>query len=242
MFFGRPACPVTEEVRVWLEERWAWLSERERSGGLRSGPMLTPTQQDLPVGDARGEHLWTRVWEVLVRHVGLDAASLRLVAYPAGPRPGAIGEEGRWEENCAAGFYTQETSPPTIALRETCFEHPPTFIATLSHELAHAVLLGGQHLTGDEEDHEPLTDLATVHLGLGLFTANGALHEQAWISGRYEGWSVARFGYLNFTTFGYALALRAQRPGEPWGHWEAHLRPDVRQPFRAAQRYLARRR
>ena len=48
-------------------------------------------------------------------------------------------------------------------------------IATMSHELAHEYLIGQGRISGEEEDHEQLTDLLAVFLGFGVMLANSSL-------------------------------------------------------------------
>jgi len=54
---------------------------------------------------------------------------------------------------------------------------------------------------------EPLTDLLTVFLGFGVFTANAAFRIEQHQDGRSQGWSARRQGYLSEEEFGYALAV-----------------------------------
>ena len=68
-------------------------------------------------------------------------------------------------------------------------------------------LLGEGRITGDEADHEPLTDLTTVFFGMGIFNANSTFRFKQWTNGNMHGWKAATLEYLNETTFGYALGL-----------------------------------
>jgi len=47
-------------------------------------------------------------------------------------------------------------------------------IGTTAHEVAHVLLLADGRISREEPDMEPFTDLLTVYLGLGIFTANTA--------------------------------------------------------------------
>ena len=116
-----------------------------------------------------------------------------------------------------------------------------SLVATAAHELCHVHLLGDGRVPRDEEDHEPLTDLLTVCLGLGIFGANAAVRDSTWADGRMHGWSVSRAGYLQQPTWAYALALFAHYRDERRAAWAKHLRTDVRSAYRAAERYLANR-
>ena len=57
-----------------------------------------------------------------------------------------------------------------VALRSTVMRDPLSLVAVAAHELGHVILLGGKLMNADTGDHEPMTDLLTVFLGLGIFT------------------------------------------------------------------------
>jgi hypothetical protein len=99
-------------------------------------------------------------------------------------------------------------------------------------------LLGGGHITDQAEDHEPLTDLFTVFMGMGIFTANSVLREKNWQAGQWAGWSMSRLGYLTMDLYGYAFALFAWSRGEEWPAWAGHLRGDVHAAFKKGFKYL----
>jgi len=76
----------------------------------------------------------------------------------------------------------------------------------MAHELGHAILLGGGLMNPKTPDHEPMTDLLTVFLGLGIFNANSAARFQQRQEERRYSWSMQRLGYLPEEVYGYALA------------------------------------
>ena len=131
----------------------------------------------------------------------------------------------------AAGHYRREGGRPVIAVDRTL--RPTQLIATIAHELGHVRLDG----VTDREDHEPLTDLLTVHFGLGVFGANAAFEFTQDNHRR----SVRRLGYLTEPMFGYGLACHAWRRGEPRPAWARHLDANPRAYLRRGLRYLARR-
>ncbi|MFE6000657.1 hypothetical protein ACFQ6C_27955 [Streptomyces sp. NPDC056454] len=51
---------------------------------------------------------------------------------------------------------------------------PAVLTAIIAHELGHVRLLDEDRVQGLDVDHERLTDLVTVFLGMGFFTANAA--------------------------------------------------------------------
>src|SRR5258708_402611 len=82
----------------------------------------------------------------------------------------------------------------------------------------------------EAREHEYLTDLLTVFLGLGVFAGNSVIREVSYTyldSGSHY-WGIGRWGYLSERLFGYALSVFAWARGETGQAWAAHLRPNVR--------------
>lgn len=147
---------------------------------------------------------------------------------------------------CAAGLYYHPDGRPNedhravIALKESLLRDPSTLIATIAHELGHAILLGGKLIESDTQDHEPLTDLLTVFLGLGIFTSNACARFQQFTEPRRQGWSMQRLGYLGQAMYGYALAKFACERGESAPDWSRHLSVNVKAYFKRSSAWLAR--
>jgi len=109
----------------------------------------------------------------------------------------------------------------------------------MAHEVGHILLLAdGRIDPTKEEDHEPLTDLLTVFLGMGVITANAVLRETYYSTGAVSSWNMSRRGYLSMAVYGYAHALFARWRGERDPDWARALRPDVRDAFDKAMVYL----
>ena len=111
-------------------------------------------------------------------------------------------------------------------------------VATLAHELGHVILLDGEHLRRDAPDMEPMTDLVTVYLGLGVFTANAARRFQQYQEDNRQGWSMERLGYLSEPVYAYALARFAKDRGEDSPAWAAHLATNLKTWFRQSANWL----
>src|SRR6185295_18268065 len=82
-----------------------------------------------------------------------------------------------WTHQDPLGEY-HSGDPATICLNPSQLKDPESLVATLVHELAHEILLGGGLLTDNNEDLERLTDLLPTYLGLGIFGANDVFHEE----------------------------------------------------------------
>src|SRR5262249_48375253 len=155
-------------------------------------------------------------------------------------RPPVIEGAGMQSWQGAAGLYQDEGWGQTIHLDAAALPDPLALVATAAHELGHVLLLGQGRVSPDAEDHEELTDLLTVFLGLGVFTANTRVRSESSHDGLTESFGIRRLGYLGQPQTGYALALFAYARGEHDPAWARHLCADVRSPFKAGLRYLLR--
>jgi hypothetical protein len=236
----RAKCPVEPERQAWLERGLTWLCGQFGGEGVLRRKVIEPTPEFFPDPyDGTPESaavLFGRVCD----YMGVDRRRARLTVYEDGtrPKPGSL-FEGR-HEGAAGLYHGDRLEGETIAVERSQLENPMSLVGTLAHELGHVHLLGDGRLSPDCPDHEPLTDLLTVVLGLGVFVANSVVQESHWRSGQYSGWSVGRQGYLDARDHGYAHALLAVARGEPYPAWARHLRPDARAAFKQGVRFLTR--
>jgi hypothetical protein len=138
----------------------------------------------------------------------------------------------------AAGTYQPVNGIEIITIERSYLQEPMTLVATMAHELCHAHLLGNGHVTRDAEDHEPLTDLLTVLMGMGIFGANASAQYSAWSQNGWSGWKTSSLGYLRRETWGYALGLFAHCRGEDRPVWAKYLSGDIRSTLSKSLRYL----
>ena len=131
-----------------------------------------------------------------------------------------------------------EAKHMVVAIRSTQLKDPLALVATLAHELGHVILLGGRLIDPKTPDHEPMTDLLTAFLGLGIFTANSAGRFKQFQDNRRQGWSMQRLGYLPEEVFGYALARFAAERGEQKSEWAKHLSTKVGAYFKQSRAWL----
>jgi hypothetical protein len=142
-------------------------------------------------------------------------------------------------EKDAAGVYaSDEDKHVVVAVKASQLKDPLALVATLAHELCHVILLTPGLMSREEKDMEPMTDLATVFLGLGIFTANSAVRFEKFQDERKQGWSAKRLGYLPEPVFGYALAKFAHERRERNPEWAKHLSTNVGADFRKARKWL----
>jgi hypothetical protein len=222
----RPTPPVGPEDKEWLERRMDWLTREFGAERLLEVPVVLPTPDFFPDPYDGSRRAAARVFRRVCRYMDVDPEGVSLRFFrDRKPAP----ELGLAHQG-AAGLY----EGAVIRVEEATLQDPLALIGTMAHELAHVHLLGGGRVSAEEEDHEALTDLLTVYLGLGVFTANSVIREQ----GGEIWWAISRLGYLTMDMYGYAFALFAWYRGEAAPAWAKHLRGDVYAPFRKGLKYL----
>jgi hypothetical protein len=127
---------------------------------------------------------------------------------------------------------------PIIAINRSLLIDTLTLVASLAHQLGLVILLDGGHMQRDAKGIEPLTDLLTVYLGLGVFTANASRNFRKYQPDGRRGWSMSRLGFLSETVFGYALARFAKERGEVQPAWAKYLSTNLSAWFRQSAAWL----
>lgn len=246
-FFNK--LPITEQDRLWADEAFQRLERLLGRRRMIEAQVVQPTAEDFPDHydrtPAAAEKLLTRVCTFM----RVKRESIDFEIFPDemdGLRellPSWNSQGGRH----AAGLYMDdrtitgdEKTKPVVAVRSTQLKDPLTLVATIAHELGHVILLRGELLAPNTPDHKPLTDLLTVFLGLGIFTANSAARFVQFQDDQRQGWSMNRLGYLPEEVYGYALAKFAAIRGEEKPAWAKHLSTNVRAYFQRSQAWLKR--
>lgn len=237
--FGKPSCPLEDDQAEWLEERFAWLCGRLGDSTPVTALVIEPTDQFFPLPLNSDENA-ARTFERICAWMGVEPSAVELEFVEGdGNKDAILDKLTQWRGDAPAGTWDNEVAHRIRINRDT-FEDPMHFVAVAAHELGHQILLGGGLLTGDEEDHEPLTDLLTVCKGLGIFGANSCIHFDQYDGLGKHGHEWATRGYLGIAAWAYALALFARARGESKPAWRKHLRPDARDLFDKSAKWLAR--
>ncbi len=245
MWFS-PKLPVDDEERVWVDEGFARLEKMLGRVRLLEARVILPTPEHFPDAydgsEAAAEILFRRVCD----YMQVDWRRLKLEIFP--DETEELRETSHWHIDTgrhAAGVYIRDEAAEkeedrvVIALRSTLLKDPFVLVATVAHELGHVILLGGGLMDRNTLDHEPITDLLTVLLGLGIFTANSASRFKQYSEAGWHGWSMQRLGYLPQEVYGYALARFAELRGESKPEWARYLSTNVRVYFKLSRSWLA---
>jgi hypothetical protein len=245
----RPRCPVDAKDKTWIESRLRWLALEFGIDRLLDATAVLPTPDFFPDPYDGGKKSIRRMLERVCEFMRISPQSIRLELYAErykgvstdGLLHGSAGlyeassvdpllNASYNEELHGGGRWYGDSEKTVIRINRSTVDDPTVVVATLAHEPGHALLLGEGRISAESKDHEPLTDLLTIFLGLGVFTANSRIRCRSGYPGR--------LGYLGQPQTGYALALFAWLRGEPKPEWAKHLCLDVRTALKKGVRYL----
>jgi len=223
-----PKCPVNGRERAWVDKSVEWFRDQFGDSPL-AAPVILATREFFPpqpASDADVRALVRKVagYMAVGPAVSVEFASeiervewiQRLQRQTRGAPVGVAGNDG---EYCRTGKHGRHV----VMIDRASFGRPARLLAVIAHELGHVRLLGERHAKPGSADHEALTDLVTVCLGMGIFTANAAIE---------------RDGYLTEPGFGCGLAVWARSRGETDPPWETYLDRAPRAYLRQGVRYL----
>jgi hypothetical protein len=233
----KPKCPCDPAAKVWIEYRLRWLSEQfPRSAFTTGGELILPTPEFFPERYDASERAVRTLMGRVCSYMGVDETSIQLKFMENENRLGLVNESGEALPD-AAGTFQGGLRKHVITLDRAEFTDSENLIGTMAHELAHVRLLGEGRLSGDVFDNELLTDLTTVHFGLGLFLANSP---RDWMSGytQWPGSHLKKPEYMNRPMYGWALALLAHFRDESKPKWTKHLSRVARLEVEEGLRYL----
>ena len=234
-----PKCPVEAEDKTWIEESTLWLIEEFGADTLRDATVVLPQDEFFPDPFSGEESDVRALVDRVCGYMGVEPERVRLNFFT---------DEGTtlryqvpacesWHSG-AAGLYRKRRGHHVISIESSLVRDPTSLVATVAHELGHVRLLGEGRIHPGFEDHEPLTDLLTVFLGMGVFTGNAVFSFRQWTDAFTQGWQAERRGYMTEEMFGYALGLFAWVRGERTPGWSKYLEGNVSAYFKQGCKYL----
>jgi len=252
MFLFSPKLPVTEEDRRWVDEGFKRLESVLGKDRMLRAKAVLPIAEDFPDRFDKTEAAANALFNRVCSYMGVNSESIEFGVY-ADEIEGLRELLPYWRNpgrNYAAGLYfpqqhsdhtdsNQCNFKPLVAIKKSLLKDPLAAVATMAHEIGHVILLGGNLMDPQAPDHEPMTDLLTVFLGLGVFNANASARFTQRQSDRGYEWSMKQLGYLPEHVFGYALARFAKERGEDKPEWEPYLSTNVRSYFKSSRAWLA---
>jgi hypothetical protein len=236
-----PQCPVDEGQELWIKQSSSWIVKQFN---IQAGEVVVilPTSEFFPDTYRAREEDVELLLNRVCRYMKVERERLELELFSDRSKElrnhlPVFQSSGRE----AAGTYTNDGARRIrIRISTDHLSDPTSLVAVIAHELGHVLLLADGRISTDRKDHEPLTDLLTVWLGLGIFTANSAFKFSQWSGGFKQGWESRRLGYLTEQMFGYALAWFAFTRGERQPPWSKYLEGDSGHYFKTSMRFLDR--
>ncbi len=234
-WWGTVQCPVVPAEQEWIEKSADFLLTSFGADRLRAEVVL-PTDDYFP-GAYSGSRADVRaVFAKLCAHMGVDPSGVDLEHEEQDEDALRLRDliPMTFRDQGAAGHYQVRDGRAVVTVQDKQAARPMELVATVAHELCHVRLLGEGRIPEDRKDGEPLTDLATVFFGLGIFSANSSFEHH-----RTEGYTTtSRLGYLTEPMWGYALAYYAWLRGEENPSWARHLDTNPRTYLKRGLRYL----
>lgn len=234
MFWRTRRPHIDPDDEAWLLDCWRWLNKV--TGPIDGQPpreLVLPTRHFFPETKAKGHDRARHYFELVRTQMGLTGRRYELVAQSAQPDVGRSVVFGSMKSGAAAGTFSLSGNAARVTYDPAILSDPIRTVAVFAHELAHDLLINYPfEPPGGFEMEEFATDLATAHMGFGLFGANAAFDFQQHTDFDRQGWSYQRLGYLTESEWGFAvavfLALQGQGPESVKDHLKSHLVTVVR--------------
>ncbi len=205
--------PITEEDKIWVDEDLNWLKMEFGQEHFMEIRTVTPTKDFYNrtfYGTERdAEFILERTMELM----NIQNVDIKLDFFSDSPIEMADGTilttpadlNGSWKS--ASGTYEQTENGTVISIETGQLKNPISLIATISHELAHQILLGENRI---EENDELLTDFTAITYGFGIFIGNSRFQ----FSSQGFGWQSSSQGYLPEQIIAYSMAWLSKERNE----------------------------
>jgi len=243
MIFGKPKPTVTQDDKNWIEEAFLWLEQQYGSDFLKNVRTIEPTREFFPFEFNGKEESAEHATKIICDFMQIIDVKIDLHYFSDKPQElneGIVTTQSNeifYNENRnVLGTYTEEgINHYSIGIEQENLKNPINLISTLAHELSHLKLLGEGRL---EENDEELTDLNTIALGFGIFTANSIFRFEQWQGISNQGWQANKSGYIPEQVATYALALLTNYQKIEKPSWAKYLNKSVRSMFDKNMLYL----
>lgn len=205
--------PITDEDKIWVDQDLNWLKNELRHDHFMEIKTITPTidfyNRTFDGTEKDAEFILERTMELM----RVEDINVRLEYFSDSPIEMSDGTilttpadiNGSW--NSASGTYQQTENGIVISIEKGQLKNTFSLIATISHELAHQILLGENRI---EENDEFLTDFTAIVYGFGIFLGNSRFQ----FSSNDLGWQSSIQGYLPEQIIAYAMAWLSKERNE----------------------------
>ena len=209
--------PITEEDKIWVDEDLNWLKMEFGQEHFMEIRTVTPTkdfyERTFDGTERDAEFILERTMELM----NIQNTDIKLDFFSDSPIEMADGTilttpadiNGSWKS--ASGTYEQTEKGTIISIETGQLKNPISLIATISHELAHQILLGENRI---EENDEFLTDFTAIVYGFGIFIGNSRFNFSSFSTNGGFGWQSSSQGYLPEQIIAYAMAWLSKERNE----------------------------
>lgn len=214
---------------------FAWLLRH--TGGvdaLKQRRIVFPTSAFFPGRPSPTHAFAESIFQQTRLHAGMADWTCRLEAQEDDPNP--LVAPALLVQNTPsspAGTFRTSEQDVLITYHPNLLGDPMSLIATFAHELAHyRTARFTEPPPGGWDVWEPVTDLAAVFLGYGVFLANSRFSFSQHSDGQTMGWRWRQQGYLSepelLHMHAIVVALLGAHPSETL----SHLKPSLRGAFK----------
>jgi len=243
MFFGKPKSTVTADDKDWIEEAFIWFEQQYGQDFLKNVVTIEPTKTFFPIDFKGTKKNAEELTEKICEYMQIKGVKIDLHYFSDKPLELAEGiittqsEKGPGFQNKnKLGTYSEKgRNNYSIGIELDLLKDPTNLIATIAHELSHLTLLGEGRL---EENDEELTDLNTIALGFGIFTANSIFRFQQSQETSHQGWQTQRRGYIPEQVAAYGLALLTNYQKKGNTSWAQFLNKSIKKMYDKNLEYL----
>jgi tetratricopeptide (TPR) repeat protein len=225
---------VTPEDKDWIEKNIMGFIEVFGLDKLKKQPFISPTIETFPYDNLKDTSQFQKLFEQLCEYWDLNPNEINVKLFDDFKSKQWTNWIPHGKVNTMDGLYYQvytgEEKRFHIRLAKSNLEHPQILITVIVHELAHVKLLGGNYINANSPDMEPLTDLASIYFGFGLFVANSCQTQDIyWMS---------RLGYLPNQLISYANALICYVTGHDASSYLLFLNNNTKDLFKQDYEFL----
>ena len=203
--------------------------------------MILPTGAFFAPSESKGHERAHVLFENVARYMSVDPDEFDLVPQDESidPKLGDLAVVQNAPSSPAGAFQYNPDQRLRVTYNPASVERPIELIATLAHEICHAILFTtDDEPPGGADCEEFATDLAVTFFGFGVFAANSAFEFRQYSDGVTQGWSTRRQGYLTEAEWGFSLAVFQSLKRESADAALKYLKPAVASHLKKSLKYL----
>ena len=201
--------PVTQEDKNWVDENIDWLETQLSKKHFLEIKTITPTKDFFDENFNNSEEDAREILKKVMSLMQICDLEFELIFFSDNVvlmDDGNIlttlsDEKGGWDS--ASGAIEINEKGFKIYIEKEQLKDPISLIATISHELAHEILLGENRI---DENDEFLTDLTAITYGFGIFLGNSKFSFSQFSTNGGYGWQSSSQGYLPEQIIAYTMA------------------------------------